>query len=187
MATSETAHSPWIPDRVPGSSPVCFGSVSNRPGFSANKAALDRSVSSGACPLALSTFLCLALPSMSERSQDLLLCIFPPNLGPVNWRDHSQSCVQKKNVEVTDTNRAILSVHEGCGNGSMIVLTPDGRVKSSMTKKDVLNTCNRSWRPPQDSTLCMTEPTCWTETSVMESVSMTKGENSIRTLESVFL
>ena len=33
------------------------------------------------------------------------------------------------NFEVTDTKRAILSVHEGCGNGSMIVFTPDGRVK----------------------------------------------------------
>ena len=28
------------------------------------------------------------------------------------------------NFEVTDTKRAILSVHEGCGNGSMIVFTP---------------------------------------------------------------
>ena len=31
--------------------------------------------------------------------------------------------------EVTDTKRAILSVHEGCGNGSMIVFTPDARGK----------------------------------------------------------
>ena len=31
--------------------------------------------------------------------------------------------------EVTDTKRAILSVHKGCGNGSMIVFTPDGRGK----------------------------------------------------------
>ena len=30
------------------------------------------------------------------------------------------------NVEVTDTKRAVLSVHKGCGNGSMIVFTPDG-------------------------------------------------------------
>ena len=30
-------------------------------------------------------------------------------------------------VEVIDTNRAILSVQKGCGNGSMIVFTPDGR------------------------------------------------------------
>ena len=29
--------------------------------------------------------------------------------------------------EVTDTKRAILSVHKGCGNGSMIVFTPDGK------------------------------------------------------------
>ena len=31
--------------------------------------------------------------------------------------------------EVTDTKRAILSVHKGCGNGSMIVFTPDGKGK----------------------------------------------------------
>ena len=34
------------------------------------------------------------------------------------------------NFEVTDTKRAILSVHKGCGNGSMIVFTPDGKGKS---------------------------------------------------------
>ena len=33
------------------------------------------------------------------------------------------------NCKVIDTQRAILSVHKGCGNGSMIVFTPDGRVK----------------------------------------------------------
>ena len=31
--------------------------------------------------------------------------------------------------EVTDTKRAILSVHKGCGNGSMIVFTPHGKGK----------------------------------------------------------
>ena len=31
------------------------------------------------------------------------------------------------NFEVTDTKRAILSVHNDCGNGSMIVFTPDGK------------------------------------------------------------
>ena len=31
--------------------------------------------------------------------------------------------------EITDTKRAILSVHKGCGNGSMIVFTPDGMGK----------------------------------------------------------
>ena len=31
------------------------------------------------------------------------------------------------NFEVTDTERAILSVHKACGNGSMIVSTPDGK------------------------------------------------------------
>ena len=33
------------------------------------------------------------------------------------------------NYGVTETKRAILSVHKGCGNGSMIVFTPDGRGK----------------------------------------------------------
>ena len=33
------------------------------------------------------------------------------------------------NFEVTDTKRAILSVHRGCGNGSMIVFTQDGKGK----------------------------------------------------------
>ena len=33
------------------------------------------------------------------------------------------------NFEVTETKRAILSVHKGCGNGSMIVFTPDGKGK----------------------------------------------------------
>ena len=33
------------------------------------------------------------------------------------------------NFEVTDTKRAILSLHKGCGNGSMIVFTPDGKGK----------------------------------------------------------
>ena len=33
------------------------------------------------------------------------------------------------NFEVTDTKLAILSVHTDCGNGSMVVFTPDGRVK----------------------------------------------------------
>ena len=31
--------------------------------------------------------------------------------------------------EVTDTKRAILSVHQGCGNGLMIVFTLDGKGK----------------------------------------------------------
>ena len=39
------------------------------------------------------------------------------------------------NVEVTDTQRAILSVHKGCGNGSMIVFTPGGRGKIISDKR----------------------------------------------------
>ena len=34
------------------------------------------------------------------------------------------------NFEVADTKRAILSVHKGCGNGSMIVFTSDGKSKN---------------------------------------------------------
>ena len=39
------------------------------------------------------------------------------------------------NFEVTDTKRAILSVHTGCGNGSVIVFTPDGKGKIVNDKK----------------------------------------------------
>ena len=39
------------------------------------------------------------------------------------------------NSKVTDTKRAILSVHKGCGNGSMIVFTPDGKSKIVNDKK----------------------------------------------------
>ena len=38
--------------------------------------------------------------------------------------------IMNVNFEVTDTKRAILSVHKGCGNGAMIVFTPDGRGKN---------------------------------------------------------
>ena len=45
---------------------------------------------------------------------------------PVTNRSGSSMNV---NFEVTETKRAILSVHKGCGNGSMIVFTPDGKGK----------------------------------------------------------
>ena len=38
------------------------------------------------------------------------------------------------NFEVANTKRAILSVHKGCGNGSMVVFTPDRKVKLSTTR-----------------------------------------------------
>ena len=52
-----------IPDQVAwgaplGSSPVCFGSASSKPGSSGDEAALARSVSSGSCSVALTTLLC---------------------------------------------------------------------------------------------------------------------------------
>ena len=76
--TSETAHSPWIPDQVAsgallGSSPVCFGSASNTPGVHWGHAALARSACFGARPPALPTLLCLALPSQFVWSRELLL------------------------------------------------------------------------------------------------------------------
>ena len=107
---AETAHSPWIPDQVasgvlPVSSPVCFGSVSNRQESTGDKAALARSVFSGARPLALTTLLCLALLSQSVWSRELLLCIFcyfSPQLGPVDWRDLSHSC-ERGTTEALET------------------------------------------------------------------------------------
>ena len=39
--------------------------------------------------------------------------------------------------EATDRKCAILSVHKGCGNGSMIAFTPDGRVKLVNDKKSI--------------------------------------------------
>ena len=39
------------------------------------------------------------------------------------------SSTMNVNFEVTDTKRASLSVHKGCGNRSMIVFTPDGKCK----------------------------------------------------------
>ena len=40
------------------------------------------------------------------------------------------------NFEVTDTKLAFLSVHKGCGNGSMIVFTPDGDVNDGVCVND---------------------------------------------------
>ena len=40
------------------------------------------------------------------------------------------------NFEVTDTKLAIMSVQKGCGNGSMIVFTPDGDVNDGVCVND---------------------------------------------------
>ena len=40
-----------------------------------------------------------------------------------------QAAQKNVNFEVTDTKRATLSVRKGCGNGSLIVFTPDGKAK----------------------------------------------------------
>ena len=50
------------------------------------------------------------------------------------------------NFEVTDTKRGILTMHKGCGNGSMIVFAPDGRsnivndTKCSEKMKQIMET-----------------------------------------------
>ena len=85
------------------------------------------------------------------------------------------------NFEVTDTKCAILSVHKGCGNGSMIVFTPDGKGKI-VNDKNCIEQVKRSWRALKDLTLCMTgEPTYWTWMSMMESMSTMRG-NSLNTI-----
>ena len=105
VSMSGTARFPCTPCQVasgapPASSLVRFGSVSCKPGLTGDKAALGRSVSSSAGPLALPTLLCLALPSQSVWSPKLLLCIsFLPQLGPVNWHDLSILVFVKKKGE----------------------------------------------------------------------------------------
>ena len=43
---------------------------------------------------------------------------------------NSSGSTMNLNFEVADTKkRAILSLQKGCGNGSMILFTPDGKVK----------------------------------------------------------
>ena len=66
------------------------------------------------------------------------------------------------NCDVTDTKRAILSVHEGCGNGSMIVFAPDGKGKIVNDTKCIEQV--KLIMAHQDlMTLCTTEePTYWT-------------------------
>ena len=66
------------------------------------------------------------------------------------------------NFEVTDTKRAILSAHNGCGNGSMIVFTPDGRGKI-INDTRCIERVQQIMETTQDSTLFMTEElTYWT-------------------------
>ena len=89
-----------IPDRVAlgaplGSSPVCFGSVSSRLRFTGDKAALARSVSSGACPVAFSTLFVSYFPFSVCVKPGASLLHFSPQLGLVNWRDLSLSLFKK--------------------------------------------------------------------------------------------
>ena len=51
------------------------------------------------------------------------------------------------NFEVTDTKRAILSVHTGCGNGSMIVFTPGAKGKIVNDTK-FIEQVKKSWTAP---------------------------------------
>ena len=66
------------------------------------------------------------------------------------------------NFEVTNTKRAILSVHKGCGNGSMIVFTPDGKGKI-VDDTTCIDQVKQIMASTPVLTLCLTEePTCWT-------------------------
>ena len=103
VTTSDTTHSPWIPDRVASgaplrSSPVCLGSVSSRPGFTGDKSCVGsvrffRRMSSRTHHAFVSDFpfsVCVK-PGASPSH-------FSPQLGPVNWRGLSQSQVDLKNI-----------------------------------------------------------------------------------------
>ena len=86
--------------------------------------------------------------------------------------------------EVTDTKRAILSAHEGCGTGSMIVFTPDGKGKIVNDKKCTEQVKQIMESTPRFEIVCVTgEPTCWT--SMMDSVSTMRGDSLNTILESV--
>ena len=81
------------------------------------------------------------------------------------------------NFEVTDTKRAILSVHKGCGNGSMIVFTPDGKGKIVNDKNCIEQVKQIMASTPGFDIVYDREPTCWTWTSMMESMSTMRGNS----------
>ena len=90
------------------------------------------------------------------------------------------------NFEVTDTKRATLFVHKGCGNGSMIVFTPDGKCKIVNDTKCIDQVKQNMASTPgfdivHDRGACVLDVD-----ALMESMSMMKGQNSRATLESAF-
>ena len=87
------------------------------------------------------------------------------------------STIKSVNFEVTDTKRAILSVHEGFGNGSMIVFTPDGRGKIVNDKKCIEQVQQiMGTTPGFDIVFDRGAYVLWA--SIMESTSTMKGEIS---------
>ena len=108
MTMSTTAHSPWSPCQdalraLLGSSRAWFGSASCCPGLAEGKAALVRSASLEARPLALSTHLTLA-PPQNVRSWKLPCCKFfssQLNLSTdlISYSSHAQ---KKKNMDVNE-------------------------------------------------------------------------------------
>ena len=102
VTMSETAHSPWTPSQVAsgaphGSSPVCCGSASCKPGFTGSKTALVRSASSEHVLLHSHASVTCSPFSVCVEPGASPLIFFSLQLGPVNWRVLSHSCLLSKN------------------------------------------------------------------------------------------
>ena len=91
------------------------------------------------------------------------------------------------NFEVTDTKRAILSVHKGCGNGSMIVFTPDGKGKI-VNDKNCIEQVKQIMASTQGFDIVYDRRAFVSDVDVMmESMSTMRGNSQNTILESVFL
>ena len=92
------------------------------------------------CCVHVSSGLCDAVPTEKVQHSMNLESVLGESLQHYGIKrnvpfTHRSGSSMNVNFEVTDTKRAILSVHKGCGNGSMIVFTPDGQGKLVNAKK----------------------------------------------------